>query len=87
MLQLEADGKYYQLDKDIVKALLKPAYSGDIDKIKEAVVMMELMAGLIVPAADKAIKQKLTLEMLQNKFSQGLNESEKLKGLLLAHYK
>jgi hypothetical protein len=66
-----------------VKALTKPAYLGDVDRIKEAVVMMELMAGVECPAADKAIKQKLTLEMLQNKFSQGLNESEKLKGLLL----
>ena len=71
------------IEKEIVKALIKPSYSGDVDKIKEAVVMMELMAGVECPAADKAIKQKLTLEMLQNKFSQGLNESEKLKGLLL----
>ena len=71
------------IDKEIVKALIKPTYSGDVDRIKEAVVMMELMAGIECPAADKAIKQKLTLEMLQNKFSQGLNESEKLKGLLL----
>ena len=71
------------IEKEIVKALIKPTYSGDVDKIKEAVVMMELMAGVDCPAADKAIKQKLTLEMLQNKFSQGLNESEKLKGLLL----
>ena len=66
-----------------MKALIKPAYLGDIDRIKEAVVMMELMAGVECPAADRAIKQKLTLQMLQNKFSQGLNESEKLKGLLL----
>ena len=57
---------------------------GDIDQIKEAVVMMELMAGIECPAADKAIKQKLTLEMLQNKFSQGTKESERLKGLLLS---
>ena len=71
------------IEKEIVKALIKPTYSGDVDKIKEAVVMMELMAGVECPAADKVIKQKLTLEMLQNKFSQGLNESEKLKGLLL----
>jgi hypothetical protein len=71
------------IDKDLVKALMKSAYLDDVDKIKEAVVMMELMAGVECPAADKAIKQKLTLEMLQNKFSQGLNESEKLKGLLL----
>ena len=72
------------IDKDLVKALMKPAYLGDVDRIKEAVVMMELMAGVECPTADKAIKQKLTLEMLQNKFSQGLSESQKLKGLLLA---
>jgi hypothetical protein len=82
MLQVEEMEKT-AIDKDIVKALLKPAYIGDIEKIKEAVVMMELMAGVDCPDADKAIKQKLTLEMLQNKFSQGLNESQKLKGLLL----
>ena len=29
-----------------MKALMKPAYLADIDKIKEAVVMMELMAGI-----------------------------------------
>ena len=63
MLQLEEMEKTI-IDKDIVKALLKPAYTGDIDKIKEAVVMMELMAGVDCPDADKAIKQKLTLEML-----------------------
>ena len=47
------------IEKEIVKALIKPTYSGDVDKIKEAVVMMELMAGVDCPAADKAIKQKL----------------------------
>ena len=81
---LESDGlENPTIDKDLFKALIKPAYMGDIDKIKEAVVMMELMAGIECPAADKAIKQKLTLEMLQNKFSQGIKESERLKGLLL----
>ena len=34
--------------------------------------------------SDKAIKQKLTLEMLQNKFSQGAKENERLKKLLLS---
>ena len=28
--------------------------------------------------------RKLTLEMLQNKFSQGIQESEKLKGLMVS---
>jgi len=47
------------------------------------VVMMELMAGIESPDSNKAIKQKLTLEMLQNKFSQQVGETEKLKGLLV----
>ena len=72
------------IEKDLLKTLMKPAYLADIDKIKEAVVMMELMAGIESPQADKAIKQKLTLEMLQNKFSQGIQESEKLKGLMVS---
>jgi hypothetical protein len=82
---LESEGlENSSIDKELVKSLIKPSYMGDIDQIKEAVVMMELMAGIECPAADKAIKQKLTLEMLQNKFSQGTKESERLKGLLLS---
>jgi hypothetical protein len=64
--------------------LINPSYLDDIDQIKESVVMMELMAGIECPASDKAIKQKLTLEMLQNKFSQGAKENERLKKLLLS---
>ena len=81
---LESEGvENPSIEKDLFKVLIKPAYLGDIDQIKEAVVMMELMAGIECPSADKAIKQKLTLEMLQNKFSQGIKESERLKGLLV----
>ena len=72
------------LDKDIAKAVQLPAYLDNIDKIKESVVMMELMAGIEMPAADNAIKQKLTLEMLQDKFSQAISEKDKLKGLIIA---
>ena len=83
LLELE-DLKDSAIDKDILKALINPSYLDDIDQIKESVVMMELMAGIECPASDKAIKQKLTLEMLQNKFSQGANENERLKELLLS---
>ena len=44
------------LDKDIAKAVQLPAYLDNIDKIKESVVMMELMAGIEMPAADNATK-------------------------------
>ena len=83
MLELE-DLKDSAIDKDILKVLINPSYLDDIAQIKESVVMMELMAGIECPASDKAIKQKLTLEMLQNKFSQGANENERLKELLLS---
>ena len=72
------------LDKDIAKAVQLPAYLDNIDKIKESVVMMELMAGIEMPAADNATKQKLTLEMLQDKFSQTISEKDKFKGLIIA---
>ena len=36
-----------------------------------------------LPAADKIIKQKLALEMLQNKFSGGKNEEDEIKDLLI----
>jgi hypothetical protein len=78
------DLKDSAVDKDILKALINPLYLDDIDLIKESVVMMELMVGIECPASDKAIKQKLTLEMLQNKFSQGAKENERLKELLLS---
>ena len=78
------DLKDSAVDKDILKALINPLYLDDIDLIKESVVMMELMAGIECPASDKTIKQKLTLEMLQNKFSQGAKENERLKELLLS---
>ena len=71
------------IDKDISKALNKPAYLNNADEVRKAVVMMELMAGIESPDSDKAIKQLLTLEMLQNKFSQQVGETEKLKGLLI----
>ena len=71
------------IDKDISKALNKPAYLNNADEVRKAVVMMELMAGIESADSDKAIKQLLTLEMLQNKFSQQVGETEKLKGLLI----
>ncbi|MDC1475426.1 DUF349 domain-containing protein [Gammaproteobacteria bacterium] len=71
------------VDKDILKILNNPPYHNDADQLTETVVMMELMAGIESPDSNKAIKQKLTLERLQNKFSQQVGESEKLKGLLI----
>ena len=71
------------IHKEIRKALLKPDYDANLDKLIETVVMIELLAGLEPPSEDKDIKQKLTLQMLQNKFSSSSNENDQVKDLLI----
>ena len=41
------------------------------------------MAKIEPPSSDKLIKQKLSLEMLQNKFSGSKNSEEEIKDLLI----
>lgn len=72
------------LHSDIRKSLMKPSYKGDLELLHETVVMMELIAGIETPAKDQAIKQKLTLQMLQDKFSEQRSDSDKLKDLMIS---
>lgn len=82
--QIEAVDEISSLiSKDIAKALKQPLYKNDLDKLGEIVVMLELIAQIEPPAADKKLKQKISLEMLQNKFS-GNNSAEiNIKDLLI----
>jgi hypothetical protein len=81
---LEAeDESASSINKDILKTLKKPLYINDKVQLNEIVVMLELIAQIEPPAADKKLKQKLSLEMLQNKFS-GKNSAEMtIKDLLI----
>ena len=49
----------------------------------ECTVQLELLAKIESPASDKLIKQKLALEMLQNKFSGQKNINDQIKDLLI----
>jgi hypothetical protein len=72
------------IHKEIRKALINPDYSANLIKLTETVVMIELLAGIESPSPDKDIRQRLTLEMLQNKFSSFSNENDQVKDLLIA---
>ena len=63
--------------------LKKPNYKGDKDCLLECTVQLELLAKIDPPASDKLIKQKLALEMLQNKFSGQKNINDQIKDLLI----
>tara|TARA_B100000401_G_scaffold320209_1_gene221592 strand:- start:26 stop:592 length:567 start_codon:yes stop_codon:yes gene_type:complete len=78
-----SDEKHSTIHKEIFKTLKQPLYNADADKLLECTVQLELIAKIEPPAADKIIKQKLALEMLQNKFSGGKNEEDEIKGLLI----
>ena len=71
------------IHKEIFKALKKPNYKGDKDCLLECTVQLELLAKIDPPASDKLIKQKLALEMLQNKFSGQKNINDQIKDLLI----
>jgi hypothetical protein len=81
---LEAeDESASSINKDILKTLKKPLYINDKVQLNEIVVMLELIAQIEPPAKEKQLKQKLSLEMLQNKFS-GKNSAETdIKDLLI----
>jgi len=71
------------INKEIFNAAKKPLYAGDKDKLVESVVKLELIAQIDPPASDKLLKQKLSLEMLQDKFSGKSRTNEEIKDLLI----
>ena len=72
------------IHNEIFKALKNPLYIGDKDQLHECTVKLELMAKIEPPDADKIIKQKLALQMLQDKFSGTKNTNDDIKDLLIA---
>ena len=71
------------INKDIFKALHTPLYAGNNDELLECVVMLELIAKIDPPTSDKALRQKLSLEMLQNKFSGKSISNDEIKNLII----
>ena len=72
------------IHNEIFKTLKKPHYLGDKDELLKCTIKLELMAKIDPPASDKAIKQMLALEMLQNKFSGAKPTNEEIKDLLIS---
>ena len=71
------------IHKDILKVLESPLYNGDEDAMLESVIKIELIAQIEPPKSNRALKQKLALEMLQNKFSGSNISSNGIKDLLI----
>jgi hypothetical protein len=72
------------IHNEIFKTLKKPHYLGDKDELLKCTVKLELIAKIDPPTSDKAIKQLLALEMLQNKFSGARTTNEEIKDLLIS---
>ena len=72
------------IHNEIFKTLKKPHYLGNKDELLKCTIKLELIAKIDPPASDKAIKQMLALEMLQNKFSGAKTTSEEIKDLLIS---
>ena len=72
------------IHNEIFKTLKKPHYLGDKDELLKCTIKLELIAKIDPPASDKAIKQMLALEMLQNKFSGTKSTNEEIKDLLIS---
>jgi len=72
------------IHNEIFKTLKKPQYLGDKDELLKCTIKLELMAKIDPPPSDKAIKQMLALEMLQNKFSGTKSTNEEIKDLLIS---
>ena len=72
------------IHNEIFKTLKKPHYLGDKDELLKCTIKLELMAKIDPPASDKAIKQMLALEMLQNKFSGTKSTNEEIKDLFIS---
>ena len=79
-----ADENHLSIHNEIFKALKKPLYTGNKDQLQECTVKLELIAKIEPPDADKIIKQKLALQMLQEKFSGTKNTNDEIKDLLIA---
>jgi len=75
--------KHSIIHKEIFNAVKKPLYTGNKDQLIESVVKLELIAQIDPPASDKLIKQKISLEMLQNKFSGKSKTNIEIKELLI----
>ena len=71
------------INKDIFKALQSPLYAANDNELLECVVKLELIAKIDPPASDKPLKQKLSLEMLQDKFSGKSTSNDEIKDLLI----
>ena len=71
------------INKDIFKALQSPLYVANDNVLLECVVKLELIAKIDPPASDKPLKQKLSLEMLQDKFSGKSTSNDEIKDLLI----
>ena len=72
------------IHNEIFKTLKKPLYLGNKDELLKCTIKLELIAKIDPPASDKAIKQMLALEMLQNKFSGAKTPSDEIKDLLIS---
>ena len=72
------------IHNEIFKTLKKPLYLGNKDELLKCTIKLELIAKIDPPASDKAIKQMLALEMLQNKFSGAKTPSDEMKDLLIS---
>jgi len=79
-----ADEIHSVIHNEIFKTLKKPHYLGDKDELLKCTVKLELIAKIDPPTSDKAIKQLLALEMLQNKFSGVKTTNEEIKDLLIS---
>ena len=71
------------INKDVFKALQSPLYTANDNELLECVVKLELIAKIDPPASDKPLKQKLSLEMLQDKFSGKSTSNDEIKDLLI----
>ena len=71
------------IHKDIFNTLKKPQYTGDKEQLLESVVKLELIAQIDPPASNKLLKQKFSIEMLQNKFSGRNTTNEEIKELII----
>ena len=78
------DETHAVIQNEIFKTLKKPDYLGDKDELLKCTIKLELIAKIDPPASDKAIKQMLALEMLQNKFSGAKTTNEEIKDLLIS---
>ncbi len=84
LINLEkGDAQNEIINKDILKVLRSPLYTGDEDALLESVVKLELIAQIDIPKSNQALKQKIALEMLQNKFSKTSISKDDIKNLLI----